>query len=79
MLAQKDARISGAVLADLAKKAKHVIWGQFTALSPALDQEWVTIRAIDSSFYEVTTPDANVQDKIKSFFRDVRPTDSQYR
>nr|WP_236759987.1 type III PLP-dependent enzyme [Agrobacterium tumefaciens] len=79
MLAQKDARISGAVLADLAKKAKQVIWGQFTALSPALDQEWVTIRAIDSSFYEVTTPDANVQDKIKSFFRDVRPTDSQYR
>lgn len=72
-LSQDDAQVSGPVLAALAEATHQVIWGEFTGRFPAeTDRSWITIRAVDSSFYEVTTLDDTAISKIKAAFRDVR-------
>ena len=59
-------------MAELAKATDQVIWGEFVAVLPQQNGIWVTARAIDSTFYEVTTVDATVLDTIKSTYKDVR-------
>jgi hypothetical protein len=49
-----------------------VIWGQFVATLPEQMDAWVVIRAIDSTFYEVTTSDEEVLAKIRLAYKDVR-------
>ena len=71
-LAGNGLPVSGTVLAELAKATVQVIWGEFAAVLPRQESLWVTLRAIDSSFYEVSTTDAVVLDKIKSAYKDVR-------
>ncbi|MGQ3214892.1 MAG: hypothetical protein ACT6U0_15410 [Shinella sp.] len=67
MLAPSKARLPGYELAALAKKTQQVIWGSFVgSLSSANDGVWLTIRAIDSTFYEVSTSDEVVLKAIKS-------------
>lgn len=76
-MAQKDTRIRGADLSALAKKTRQVIWGEFVGSLPEKpDEEWITIRAVDSTFYEITTLDETVLNLIKSSFKDVRPADA---
>lgn len=76
VLAQTDSRLSGTALAALAKDTRQVIWGEFVGSFPKMqDGAWVTIHAIDSTFYEVTTSDKTVLEKIRSAFNDVRPAD----
>lgn len=78
-LAQKDTRVSGVDLSALAKKTRQVIWGEFVGSLPSkADENWVIIRAIDSSFYEVTTLDETVLDLIKSSFNGVRLADAPF-
>lgn len=78
-LAQKDTRVSGVDLSALANKTRQVIWGEFTGSLPSMpDEKWVTIRAIDSSFYEVTTLDETVLDLIKSSFNGVRLAEAPF-
>lgn len=75
-LAETGAIVSGVQLAALAKDTRQVIWGGFTASLPRQGgAPWLTIRAIDSTFYEVTTLDQSVLDKIRSTYRDVRASD----
>ncbi|WJH40196.1 hypothetical protein N7E02_26855 [Aliirhizobium terrae] len=72
-LARDNAQVSGPVLAALAEATDQVIWGEFTGRFPAeTDRDWITIRAVDSSFYEVTTLDDTAIGKIKAAFKDVR-------
>ena len=78
-LAQTDSRLSGTALAVLAKDTRQVIWGEFIGSFPKMqDGAWVTIRAIDSTFYEVTTSDKTVLGKIRSAFNDVRFADAPW-
>lgn len=72
ILAASGATISGEVLSQYAHQTRQVIWGQFVATLPEQMDAWVTIRAIDSTFYEVTTSDEAVLAKIRSTYRDVR-------
>lgn len=72
VLARNRSTVSGAALVELANAVWQVIWGEFTAVLPQEDAIRVTIRAIDSTFYEVTTTDDAVLHKIKSTYKDVR-------
>jgi hypothetical protein len=72
VLARNRSSISGTVLTELANAVWQVIWGEFTAILPGQDAIWVTVRAIDSTFYEVTTTDKSILNKIKSTYKDVR-------
>src|SRR5688572_16445360 len=53
MLADVRAQVAGRDLAMLAKVTGQVIWGEFVGVLPGMTGTWVTIRAIDSTFYEV--------------------------
>ena len=68
--------LNGKLLAELAKATVQIIWGEFAAVLPDQDSIWVTIRAIDSTFYEVTTSDPTVLDRIRSTYKDVRVADA---
>lgn len=79
-LAPMDARLSGRSLSAFAKNTRQVIWGEFVGFLPKeMDGAWVTIRAIDSTFYEVTTEDRAVLDKIATSFKDVRKAESPWQ
>lgn len=72
-LADSLARISGDELLALADNAAQVIWGDFAGALPDYPhQEWMIIRAVDSSFYVVETADEASITMIKSRFIDVR-------
>jgi hypothetical protein len=71
-LAASGSRASGPTLAEYAHAAHQIIWGQFVATFPEQTDTWVVIRAIDSTFYEVTTSDDIVLAKIRSTYTDVR-------
>jgi hypothetical protein len=72
--------VSGHALSVAASEVSQVIWGQFTATLPEQSDEWVVIRAIDSTFYEVTSSDEVLLRTIRSTYKDVRvapgPTNS---
>ena len=72
VLATNGSSVSGATLSEAAHAAWQVIWGQFVATLPEHNDAWIVIRAIDSTFYEVTTSDEMVLVKIRSAYNDVR-------
>jgi hypothetical protein len=73
LLAETNERISGRELEDLAGKTRQVIWGEFVGSLPtAPQQKWVTIGAVDSTFYEVVTADEQVLKAVRSVFKDLR-------
>lgn len=79
VLARDNAKVSGPVLAALAEATDQVIWGEFTGRFPAeTDRDWIVIRAVDSSFYEVTTLDDTAIGKIRAAFKDVRSADEPF-
>lgn len=72
-LAEATARISGEELQSIANATTQVIWGDLVgALPDKPDQEWLIIRAIDSSFYAIETLDRAAVEKVKLNFTDVR-------
>lgn len=72
-LANKGLPLSGHELSEIAQRTVQVIWGEFTAALPdALHTPWITVRAIDSSFYEIITSDESVLKIVLSTFKDVR-------
>jgi hypothetical protein len=76
ILAREKAVIPGLKLSTLAEKTRQIIWGEFVAsLSGHPEEKWMTIRAIDSMFYEITTSDEVVLRKLKSTLEDVRQAD----
>jgi len=75
-LAQSGELVSIDALLKLAKKTRQVIWGHFDV---GLDPTWLTLRAIDSTFVEVTTADRRVLGLLKSQFEDVRTYPAPWR
>ncbi len=72
-LADASARVVGNELLSIADDTVQVIWGEFVAELPDDPrQEWLIIRAIDSSYFEVATSDQTSIAAIKSSFKDVR-------
>jgi len=72
-LAEASAQIDGDELLSIADATVQVIWGDFVGVLPDHPhREWLTIRAVDSSYFEVETEDAASIALIKSRFRDVR-------
>ncbi|OAP34322.1 hypothetical protein ATB98_23705 [Sinorhizobium saheli] len=79
-MAQSDKRVTGQLLTEAARDTLQVIWGEFTGSLPqAPDQDWVIIRAIDSTFYEVTTNDDEVLRQVEASFGDVRFCDKVWK
>lgn len=72
VLAANGSSVSGVTFSEAAHEARQVIWGQFVATQPEQKDAWVVIRAIDSTFYEITTSDEMVLAKIRSAYKDVR-------
>jgi hypothetical protein len=78
-LAREDVNLSGTILAALAEATGQVIWGEFVGRFPSeTDKSWITIRVVDSSFYEVTTLDDTAVSKIRTAFGDVRIADAPF-
>lgn len=72
-LAEQSALITGDELLTIANDTLQVIWGDFVASLPdAPDQEWLIIRAFDSSWYEVETADKAAIAAVQLAFHDVR-------
>jgi len=66
-------------LIALARDTQQVIWGQFAASLPAHpEKNWITVRAIDSCYYEITTGDETVLNVIRSSFKDVRTAEAPF-
>ncbi|MGZ2484218.1 hypothetical protein ACVITL_002741 [Rhizobium pisi] len=64
--------VPGRDLAAAAQDTLQIIWGEFSASLPsAPDSDWVVIRAIDSTFYEIATDDEKVLKKVETHFADV--------
>lgn len=70
--AASGSSVSGALLSKAAHEAHQVIWGEFTGTLPERTDAWVVIRAIDSTFYEVTSSDDAVLSAVRTAFNDVR-------
>lgn len=68
------ARVSGPELLTLARIVQ-VVDGEFTGYNSGLDahlgRPWVIIRALDSSGYDVASPDSSVIDRVKAHFSSV--------
>ncbi len=75
-LAAKHAVVSGAGLSTLAMNSPQIVWGEFVARLPGETSSWLTLRAIDSTFYQVETEDDAVLAKIRSTYNDVRDAGS---
>lgn len=76
-LAERSGQIGGAELLAIADALSQVVWGDFTGTLPDNPlEEWVTIRAIDSSYYEISTSDDAVVAKIMSRFDKVELVDT---
>lgn len=72
-LAKVSAQIGGDELLAIADYTVQVIWADFVgALSDEPSQEWLVIRAVDSSFFEIETSDQAALATIRSAFKDVR-------
>lgn len=71
-LAASRSAVSGIMISEAAHAARQVIWGQFAATLPEQKDTWVVIRAIDSTFYEITSADEAVHNAIRSAYKDVR-------
>jgi len=71
-LAADGSVVNGYSFSEAAHAAYQVIWGQFVATDPNQKHPWAVIRAIDSTFYEVTSADQVVLNAIRSAYKDVR-------
>ena len=75
-LAAESATVNGKELLALANDTTQVIWGDFVGTyQNRPGQIWTIIRAFDSSYYEVTTSDSEVLERVKGHFNDVRIDD----
>lgn len=72
-LADVSAQVGGDELLALADDTVQVIWGDFVgALPDDPNREWLIVRAVDSSFFEIETLDQAALATIESSFKDVR-------
>jgi hypothetical protein len=70
-LADEDVRISTEKLSELARAVTQVIDGDFAGYEPNVDEPWVLIRAVDSSYYEFFCDEPAVLQKVRKRFVEV--------
>lgn len=70
-LADQPARIPGGKLLSLATGVTQVIDGIFTGYRNGETQPWITIRAVDSSAFDVQSDDEEALARMKRHFRNV--------
>jgi hypothetical protein len=61
----------------LARETRQVIDGTFEAFRPGEDTAWITLSAIDSSYWEVFTADLFQLSRFESHFRDLEPLEER--
>ena len=70
-------RVSGKEMARIAAEAPQVIWGSFLGFDPRDAAEpWITLHAIDSSFWRCETRDIATRQALMKSFKDVRLVES---
>ena len=74
-LAGREAPIPGHVLRESAGEVRQVIDGEFAAYDSDQTEPWVTIDAVDSSYYLVRSRDPAVLQAVRACFRDVSEYD----
>lgn len=60
--------LAGDLLLDLARNVGQIIDGEFSARLPNEDVPWITIRAVDSSAFDVETDREDVLTALKAKF-----------
>lgn len=70
-VAESGRRISGTELRELADGVRQVIWGEFRGYwNPSAHAPWVTVLAVNSTFYEVVSDDAVVLAEVSAALQD---------
>ncbi|MFK3963376.1 hypothetical protein ACI2KT_07290 [Ensifer adhaerens] len=78
--AQSGSMIEGRHLAAAAQDVLQIIWGEFTGFLPGTpNSPWIVIRAIDSTFYEITTDDETVLQRVETGFQGARRSDAPWK
>ena len=70
-------RLAGMELLALARETRQVIDGTFEAFHPGEDAAWITLSAVDSSYWEVFTADWFQLSRFEAHFRDVEPVEER--
>jgi hypothetical protein len=71
-LAVSGERLSGRQLAEIAQDVVQVIWGEFRGYEDTPSENpWVVMVAVDSSWWEVRSPDATLLDQVAGRFKSV--------
>jgi hypothetical protein len=74
-LAEQGQMVDGRTLKAAAERVVQVIDGEFAAFDPGSEEPWVTVEAVDSSYYTVRSADTSVLQAILARFRDVTEYD----
>jgi len=71
-LADASMPVSGMELMILSVNTEQIVWGEFVATMPGAIEPWMSIRVIDSTFFEIETADVAALAAIRSAYQDVR-------
>jgi len=63
--------VVGSALVGLAAETRQIIDGRFETFRPGEKEPWLRLKAIDSTFWEVSAPNASDLTKFRHRFRDV--------
>ena len=63
--------LAGHRLAELARDVGQIVEGEFSGRLPDEDSDWITIRAVDSSAFDVQTDREDVFRSLKATFKRV--------
>ncbi len=74
-LADGQTFISGEQLSRIARNLVQIIDGEFRAFEQGSASPWIVIRAVDSSFYEVFSPEPEVLTRVRGAFHHVTDCD----
>ena len=70
-LSDRQARVSGQTLLDLAANLTQIIDGVFKGYRGSGEQPWITVQAVDSSAYDVESEDEKVLMLMQQHFKQV--------
>lgn len=65
-------RVSGEALLSLVDGLHQVIWGEFRAFDGSDTRPWVTVRAIDSSYFDIETNDDMIVNLVRRHCNNVQ-------
>jgi hypothetical protein len=71
-LADTGRRMSGQEFLAIAERTSQVIWGVFRGYHSGADAPWVTLQAVDSTFWRCETKDVQTRQALMGAFKDVR-------